>query len=143
MEKKLGNLAVNFLVIIGVWLIVSIMVPRYTGYDWLENALGSDGAVARFFIGFLFLYFAGIVREKNDLRDLLKRLVGNARAATQNEPEQARTAVELLIQGLEATRPETRAAALENLKRLTGEDFGEDREAWQVWWRQNRDTFTP
>ena len=142
-ERKLGNLAVNFLILIGLWLVLAPLAAEYTGYLWMRNALGGDGAVARFFVAFLFLYFAGIVREKNELRSLLKRLVGSARAATQQEPEQARTAVELLIQGLEAANPETRQAALDNLRRLTGEDFGQDREAWQVWWRQNRDSFTP
>ena len=48
-----------------------------------------------------------------------------------------------LINGLDAERPETRDAALENLKRLTGQDLGQDREAWQAWWSENRDTFQP
>ncbi len=143
MERRLANLAVNFLIILGFWLILAPLVPDYTGYAVLERTLGGEGAVARFFVGFLFLYFAGIVREKNEVRYLLKKLTGNARAAASGQPEQARTAVELLINGLDAERPETRDAALENLKRLTGQDLGQDREAWQAWWSENRDTFQP
>ena len=143
MEKKLGNLAVNFLVIIGLWLVLAPLAPEYTGFGWMDRALGGEGAIARFFVGFLFLYFAGIVREKNDLRFLLKRLVGTARSATKVDPEGQRMAVELLIQGLGSPNPKARETALENLKRLTGKDFGADREAWQVWWKENRDTFAP
>lgn len=143
MERKLGNLAVNFLIIIGLWLVFAPLLPEYTGYGPLKSALGGEGAVARFFVGFLFLYFAGIVREKNQVRLLLKRLVGGAKASTEGQQEQAKTAVELLINGLRADRPDTRQAALENLKRLTGEDHGEDQAAWQRWWEANRDGFSP
>ena len=143
MERKLANLAVNFLIILGLWLILAPLVPDYTGYAVLERVLGGEGAVSRFFVGFLFLYFAGIVREKNEVRYLLKKLTGSARAASAGQPEQARTAVELLINGLAAEREETRGAALENLKRLTGQDLGQDQEAWKTWWAEHRDTFQP
>lgn len=143
MERKLGNLAVWFLIIIGLWLVLSPVAPEYTGYGWLRGVLGGEGAVARFFVGFLFLYFAGIVREKNEVRHLLRHLVSGARSSGEGEEEQARTAVELLINGLGADRPETRVAALENLQRLTGQDLGDDQEAWQRWWADNRAGFRP
>ena len=119
------------------------MAPEHTGYAWLRGVLGGEGAVARFFVGFLFLYFAGIVREKNEVRQLLRRLVSGAKASAEGEEGQARTAVELLINGLGAARAETRAAALENLKRLTGQDMGDDQDAWQRWWGENRERFRP
>jgi hypothetical protein len=144
MERKLGSLAIAFLIILGLWLILSPVAPEYTGYAWLKRLLGGgEGAVAQFFVGFLFLYFAGIVREKNEVRQLLRRLVSGAKASAAGEAEQARTAVELLINGLAADRPETRAAALENLRRLTAEDLGEDQGAWQRWWEENREGFRP
>lgn len=143
MERKLGSLSVGFLVIIGLWLVLAPVAPGYTGYAWLRGVLDGDGAVARFFVGFLFLYFAGIVREKNEVRQLLRRLVSGAKASAEGEAGQARTAVELLINGLGADRAETRAAALENLQRLTGQDLGQDQAAWQRWWEENREGFRP
>jgi hypothetical protein len=144
MEERLGHWAITFLIIIGLWLLLAPFVPAYTGYGWLENVMGGPGAVARFFVGFLFLYFAGIVREKNDMRALFRRLIATRRAGSPSkggDAEQMRVAVDLLIQGLAAERPETRVSALHNLTRLTGQDLGPDQTTWEAWWRENREGF--
>ncbi|MAG57283.1 MAG: hypothetical protein CMJ83_13400 [Planctomycetes bacterium] len=145
LETKLTNWSVTFLIILGFWLIFAPLVPEFTGYAWLSRLLGGAGGVARFFVGFLFLYFAGIVRDKNEVRGLLRRLIDGARnrsgGPAPEQPEQIRTAVDLLIRGLDSERESTRASALENLKRLTGQDHGDDKAAWERWWTAHRDTF--
>ncbi|MCF7838257.1 MAG: HEAT repeat domain-containing protein [Candidatus Marinimicrobia bacterium] len=45
---------------------------------------------------------------------------------------------EPLINGLKDREAAVRAAHAEALRRLTGQDFGEDRRAWQRWYRANR-----
>jgi len=144
MEDRLSDWSVRFLVILGVWLILAPLAPGWTGYLFLTELLGGESALARFFAGFLFLYFAGIVREKNEVRRLLRRLSERAKKGAPGgggDPEQVRTAVDLLIQGLGSDRGSTRASALENLIRLTGQDLGEDRDGWKRWWAEHRDGF--
>jgi hypothetical protein len=140
-ERKLGNWSVQVLILLGVWLLVSLPAPSLTGYEWLARMLGGPEAVSRFFLGFLFLYFAGIVKEKNHLRETLhamvemikKHLAGRAQSSVAE-------AVQILVQALSSEDPETRQKVAARLQKLTGQDLGDDQEAWESWWKANKDS---
>jgi hypothetical protein len=42
---------------------------------------------------------------------------------------------------LRAKNEELRRDAATTLRELTGQDFGEDADAWEDWWEENRDSF--
>lgn len=141
-ERRAGGLAVGFLTVIGVWLLVAPLLPELTGYAWMSRVLGGDGGIARFFLGFLFLYFGGVVRDKNQLRQTLTGFMKIIRQQIGGgDPEQDRAAVDILLTALNSDKPEVKEKALYNLKRLTGQDLGSDPEPWKAWWKGARASF--
>ncbi|MFB0566676.1 MAG: HEAT repeat domain-containing protein [Candidatus Aminicenantaceae bacterium] len=50
-------------------------------------------------------------------------------------------AVEPLITALKDEESSIRRDAADSLKNITGEDFGEDQEKWQKWWKENKEKF--
>jgi len=141
MERRLSNWSVQVLVLLGVWLLVSLVAPSLTGYEGLAGALGGPDAVTRFFLGFLFLYFAGIVKEKNQLRQTLDGMVVMIREHLEGRArDSAADAAEILIRSLGSEDADTRTKVAVRLRTLTGQDFGEDQAAWNSWFEDNKDT---
>ncbi len=52
-----------------------------------------------------------------------------------------RTPVEPLLKCLRFKDPHKREEAAHTLARLTGQSFGPEAEAWENWWRDNRETY--
>lgn len=144
MDRRLGNWVVGLLVLLGLWLLVAPLFPRVAGFDFLKGALGSEAGVNRFFLGFLFLYFAGVVKEKNALRETLRGMVALInRYLQQRNRSSVAEAVQILIRSLDSQDPSTRKTVANRLEKLTGQSFGEDRGAWEAWWSENRESFQP
>ena len=137
LDRKLSSLSVTVLVIIGLWLLLGPLWPETSGYAWMTDLLGGDAeAVPRFFLGFLFLYFAGFVREKNHLRETLHGMVEMIRRQLLDRGgSSVKEAVRILIQALSSEDAETRAKVAARLEKLTGRSYGEDKEAWERWYR--------
>lgn len=142
-ERRLGDWSVACLSVIGLWIILSPLTGPYTGYTWLCDLLGGEHVLLRVLLGFLFLYFAGIVKEKNALVGALRSFRRAGGRAAGPTGEESRQAVDLLLAGLSSEREEVRRIALENLRRLTGRDLGSDPAAWHRWWKEARDSFAP
>jgi hypothetical protein len=141
LDKKMGDWSVGCLSILGLWILLSPLVGAYTGYVWLTDRLGGESALLRVLVGFLFLYFAGIVREKNAMRETLRAFRRAAREVQKPSTDESRQAVDLLLAGLNSASSEVRDVARENLKRLTGQDFGDNHDHWESWWASNRSSF--
>lgn len=142
-ERKLGDWSVLCLSVLGLWIILSPVTGPFTGYTWLCDLLGGEQVLLRVFLGFLFLYFAGIVKEKNALLGALRSFRRAAGKTAGPTGEESRQAVDLLLAGLASEREDVRRIALENLQRLTGRDFGPDPAAWRRWWTDARESFAP
>jgi len=53
-------------------------------------------------------------------------------------PEVRGEAVEILLQSLKSEKEKVRKVAARQLENLTGKSFGEDVEAWERWWGENK-----
>jgi len=51
--------------------------------------------------------------------------------------------IEPLIEALADEDEQVRQFAWASLERITGQELGTDRAAWQRWWTENKDSFTP
>ena len=126
------------LLIVGLWV---AFAPASWGWDAVAEASG-EGTVLRFFLGAALILLAGLLLEKNRRRRDIKQVLDGVRALNlvigggreTEHPE----AVDLLIRSLSGGDDEVRRIASENLARLTGEDFGDDADAWEEWWRRTR-----
>ena len=98
--------------------------------------LGETG-VLRFAVGVLALYALLLVIEQQRMgvafREVLKAFqrFHDGRGAGGTAPQGE--AVGLLVGALASEDPAVRANARDHLKRLTGQDFGEDQARWQGW----------
>ncbi len=103
--------------------------------------LGETG-VLRFAVGVLALYALLLVIEQQRMgvafREVLNafKRFGDSRGAVGEAPQ--REAATLLVAALASEDPAVRTRALEHLKRLTGQDFGEDKARWQGWLDQSK-----
>lgn len=85
--------------------------------------------------------------ESLRVRSHMAQLIGALRSMTPRAtaanatPEVRREAVTLLLKTLRSDEERLRQTAYEQLKRLTGEDFGLEPPSWEAWWEQNRETF--
>ena len=120
---------------------------------WFERSIfGEDRGVLRVVVGVLCIYVAlhSLERQRLELafRHVLGALkqfrcgaagggVAGAASSPVPSPDEGTDALRILI---EAVRRGGAAApvAVENLRRLTGEDFGLDPGAWEAWLRARR-----
>ena len=127
---------------------------------WADALLGGrlltvrfGSAFHAFAIGILCLYVAlgQIERQRleatfkevlavfRQYRDERRREIGSGGAAEspaaseRSEAEVQREAVQILIGALGAEEPGVRQTALHNLRRITGQNLGEDAAAWRSW----------
>jgi hypothetical protein len=107
---------------------------------WFEpTLLGGDRGALRLVVGVLCVYVAVQSLERQKLHDTFKQVLAafqqfRAGAGERAEPSarERRDAVEILIAALRRGGP-TADLAISNLKRVTGQDYGRDAEAWQRW----------
>lgn len=117
---------------------------------WFERSIfGEDRGVVRVAVGVLCIYVAlhSLERQRLELAfrqvlGALKQLrggdgAGTAAKAPSASPDEGAEALRILV---EAVRRGGTAAPLaaQNLRRLTGQDFGLDPGAWEAWLRTRR-----
>ncbi len=74
-RRATSELATTAVSGIGLWLLLSCIFPESLGWRWVADRAGGDLGLLRLLTAFLFLYFAGIAREKNVLRRTLDGLM--------------------------------------------------------------------
>jgi hypothetical protein len=142
-DRLASKISAVALTLFGLYLvIVPIVVPSF-GWNGLVEKFG-ETRILTMLIGFLFLYFSALAREKDRLRMVTSEIVqGLNRAIHGADVKSQREAVGLLLDGLKSPNPKLRDISLRQLRRLTGADPGEDYESWRAWWKVNGDRFTP
>ncbi|MHC4959657.1 MAG: hypothetical protein ACYTGN_14930 [Planctomycetota bacterium] len=105
-----------------------------------------DNFAHRIALPFVLVASAFGVLENLRTRAHMGQLVGALRslmgqrgmAAT---PQVKAEAVEILLKSLRDGNEKVRQTSAEQLKSLTGQDFGEDFDAWEGWWAANKGKF--
>lgn len=132
-------LSVPFLVVLGLIFIAAAIFERFQ--VWIEDSIGL-GNFMFLGIGFLFFYVAVLVAEKNLMRKrflgLLEEIQGYFLGP---DFKQVSGAIDILIQALESDEEKAVQLALNQLQKMTGEEFGADPLQWQLWWEKNRVRF--
>jgi hypothetical protein len=141
-ELRRANASLLVLTILGIWLLASVVFPDALGWTALASKTGGDATLVRFFLGFLFLYSVGLIRDKERLRITLDRMMEIVNCELYGaDYREMRRAVDVMIGALKSGSADTKAKARAGLKNLTGTDFGEDFEKWLEWWRTARSSF--
>lgn len=93
-------------------------------------------------LGFAFLYLAALARSQARVRGRLLDLMEEV-LKTFYGPNfrRDRKAIDILVKAMESDNPNVRRASAEHLRRLTGQDHGEDGAAWAAWWESARAGF--
>ncbi len=66
---------------------------------------------------------------------------GSASADTNSGTLNPNTPIEPILACLRFNDPAMRVDAAASLKKLTGQDFGEDADAWNCWWKENKEQY--
>ena len=107
----------------------------------IEGMFGFQRLVATA-LGFLFLYTAwasrGVAHLRERLLDLAEEML---KIFYGPDFRREREAVDILIRAMASDKESVRRSTREHLVRLTGQDLGEDQDAWARWWESNRSTF--
>ena len=86
--------------------------------------------------GIVLVQVRGLRREILVMEDLLQDV--RFGAGTKRD----RDAVDILVRALRTPDARAREAALRTLRKISGQDLGEDPAAWESWWNAARATFT-
>ena len=105
-----------------------------------------EGFITRITIPFVLVCSAFSMMENLRTRTHMSQLIGALRqhmgkAGVPPTPQVKGEAIKILIASLRAENAATRATAADQLHRLTGADHGEDPDAWEAWWADNKDGF--
>jgi len=105
-----------------------------------------EGILYRLILPFLLVSSAFGVAENLRTRAHIGQLVGALRGLMGKtgktaSPKVRAEAIEILLGSLRSDKASVRRTASVQLGQLTGQDFGEDREAWEDWWNANRAGF--
>jgi hypothetical protein len=130
-------------------LVAPLVLLGLAGLVWFEPWLPWHAVVVREFgpnamlrvvLGLVCVLAALTLLELSRVETLLRSLLGELRglAATRAEREggverNRAEAVRILIAALSGSEAPVRRTALDNLRRLTGVDLGEDPERWREW----------
>jgi len=136
---KLSNTAASLvlvLILFGLGIYVLVVPPP-----------GFEGdLVHRLVLPLLLVATAIGVLENLRTRAHIGQLIGALRGmmkrtGTPATPRIKAEAVEILLASLRSDRPTVRKTAAVQLRNLTGQELGEDAEAWERWWGTHRDEF--
>jgi hypothetical protein len=141
-ERFFERLSVVTLYVAGLYFVlVPTFLPGPLGWNLVAGQFGEVQVLA-FAVGFLFLYMAVLTREKYRLRSVtLDTLEALNMLLYGPGYRRHREAVDLLVRALRSAEGEARRTALRTLREMTGQTFGDDAEAWESWWSENRSRF--
>jgi len=141
-DRFYEKLSVVTLTVAGFYfLFVPTVFPGALGWTALTSQFG-EGRILAFAVGFQFFYIATLTRDKYRLRRVtLETLEALNQFVFGSDYRRQRQMVEVLIRGLGTKDASARRKAAEALAKMTGEDFGEDREAWARWWSVHKSRF--
>ena len=128
-------------------LVLVLLMAGLAFYMFVWPPIGfGDNIAYRLSLPLLLVTAAMGVLESLRLRAHMSQLVGAirsiaARAGRETAPEVKAEAVEILLKALRSTTPTARKTAAVQLRNLTGQTLGEDAEAWERWWAENKDGF--
>ncbi len=113
------------------------------GRDAFARTFGED-AVPRFVTGVLCIYVLVLVVERQRMESAFKDVLGafrdfhaRGRRGERGALEAAqREAVEILIAALDSPDAQVRQRSVLHLERLTGQQLGDDAQAWRGWLRE-------
>lgn len=132
----------------GATLILVVAMFAMAFYLLLLPPSGFEGNwVHRIAIPFLLIACALNLFDNLKTRVHLGQLVGALRVVVGQQkreptPQVKGEAIQILLKSMRTGTEEVRATAAAQLSNLTGERFGTDIEAWEVWWRANRSRFS-
>jgi hypothetical protein len=132
------RLSILVLFVIGIAV---AFAPGWLGFDYLRER-GFEVRLLEILVGFLFLFQAISILEKNRLRRRVEELFEGLNMLLYGKNyRRDREAILILINALKGKDEDVRAKAWNNLKRLTGQDFALDHEVWSAWWKANEKHF--
>ena len=138
-RRRSSGGTVVFLLGFGLVFVLLALWPAFRAK--LDSGFGFERALA-LAVGFLFIYLAAMVAERNrfqvEIRDLLEQLLEGVYGKNYR---QVREAIDILVRTLSSADSAARKVAVEQLRRLTGQDFGEDSAQWARWWEAHRRSF--
>jgi len=138
---KLSNAAASLILVLVLFgLAIYVLVAPPAGYE--------DNFVHRLVLPLLLVATALGVLENLRTRSHINQLIGALRgmmkkAGTPASPQVKGEAIEILLASLRSDRPTVRKTAAVQLRNLTGQELGEDAEAWERWWAGHRDEYRP
>ena len=119
----------------------AVWFEGYLPLGSLGELFGENG-LPRFVIGILCLYIAMLVIERQRMEARFTGVLASFKdfyakraAAPPAQVDQAKSfeAIRILVAALHSPEAEVRDSAFDNLKRLTGKDFGLAPGAWENW----------
>jgi len=124
-----------------VLIAVGLVVAFAPGGDVLGE-MGWDVRLLRILVGFLFLFQAVAIVEKNRIRRRVDDLFEGLNMLLYGKNYRSdREAIVILINAMKGKDEGVRTKAWENLKRLTGQEFAPDHQVWSAWWKANEKHF--
>ena len=75
----------------------------------------------------------------SELVGVLRGLMG--RSGKPPTAEVKREAIDILVRSMRSENTSVRRTAYAQLRNLTGQELGEDAQAWEAWWGRHRETF--
>jgi hypothetical protein len=140
-ETLLSRISIGVLLALGAWALLAPLVPSISGWSALVGAFG-ETPILRCAVGFLFIYFATLTREKYRMKFILEDVLEALNNFLYGKDyRRHREAVEILLRSLSSKDGQLRAKAVEALEKITGQRFGDDPGAWRKWWELNQKTF--
>ena len=109
--------------------------------EYLDEAIGRMNLVY-LGAGFLFLYTAVLVADKNRLRRQFIEVLAGIQDYYLGEGHRHKIdSMDILLTTLKKGSGEGVRTAVNELKRLTGQDFGRDASLWEAWWTAHREQY--
>ena len=128
-----------FLTVLGLLFLACAFSSE--AYTFADEQFGI-GRVLAAASGFLFLYVAWLARGQARLRERLLDLMEEMLKLFYGPNfRRDRQAIDILVKAMESDNEDVRKSSVEHLRRLTGQEFGDDRGAWDQWWSDARGGF--
>ena len=113
-----------------------VFVPPPGFEDWAHRLAIPTVLVVSAFTIFEYLKMR---THMSELVGALRGLMGRAGAPPTREVK--REAIDILVQSMRSANPGVRRTACAQLRKMTGQEIGEDPAAWEEWWGKNRAGF--